>query len=131
MNFNFSKYGPKKHEVFAYKCPGCGKLYYPAVMVCDQCHTRRDPSNYFFKDWEKIPLEGDCTLLTWTRVYALPEGYMKKYQDFGIVEFANGLRASGQLDVATPEIGMKLKSSVGVVKERVGKDNYGFIFVSP
>jgi uncharacterized OB-fold protein len=131
MNFNFSKYGPKKHAVSAYTCPGCGKLYYPAVMICDQCHTRRDPSNHFFADWDKIPLEGECTLLTWTRVYALPEGFMKKYLDFGIVEFPNGLRASGQLSVDEPKIGMKLTSSIGIVKERVGKDHYGFIFVSP
>ena len=129
MNFNFSKYGVKKHEVCATKCPKCGKLFYPAVMVCDVCHARRDPSGYFMPDWEKVPLEGECTLLTWTRVYALPEGFMKKYLDFGIVEFANGLRASGQIEAdALPETGMKLVSTVGVVKEKVGKDFYGFIF---
>jgi hypothetical protein len=130
MSFSFEKYGVQKHAVFALQCPKCSKLFYPGVMVCDFCHTCRDPLSLTFLEWGKVPLEGLCTLLSWTRVYALPEGFVRKYIDFCIVEFPNGLRASGQLsaDVENPEIGMQLISRVDVVKEQVGKDHYGFIF---
>jgi hypothetical protein len=44
------------------------------------------------------------------------------------VEFENGLRASGRLLVEDPKIGMKLVSKVGVVREKIGEDVYGFMF---
>ncbi len=74
---------------------------------------------------------GQCTLLTWTRVYNLPEGFDVKYLLFGIVEFENGLRASGRLMVDEPETGMELDTKVGVIKEIVGEDIHGFMFHAP
>ena len=53
---------------------------------------------------------------------------MKPYLAFGIVKFDNGLTATGQIDSEDLEIGMKLNTTVGVIKETVGKDCYGFIF---
>ena len=67
--------------------------------------------------------------MTWTKVYNLPEGYMKPSLGFGIVEFANGLRVAGQLEVDQPEFGMKVRAAVDVVREGVGEDYYGFIFI--
>ncbi|MDN5345259.1 MAG: uncharacterized protein PWQ18_1373 [Clostridia bacterium] len=66
--------------------------------------------------------------MTWTRVYNLPEGYMKPWLAFGIVEFPHGLRAAGQIDNEEIAVGMKLKAAVGVVKEGLNQDYYGFIF---
>ncbi len=74
---------------------------------------------------------GKCKLLTWTRVYALPEGFDVKYLLFGRVEFENGLRASGRLLVENPETGMELEAKVGIVKEVVGEDIFGFMFDAP
>jgi uncharacterized OB-fold protein len=31
---DFNMYKPKKNEVYAYKCPECGTLDYPAPMIC-------------------------------------------------------------------------------------------------
>jgi uncharacterized OB-fold protein len=125
---DFSAYGQKEHEVYAYKCPECGTLDYPAPMICKKCSTRRDPSGVIFSAWEQVPLSGKCKLLGWTRVYALPEGFDVKYLLFAIVEFENGLRASGRLLVDNPQTGMELVATVGIVKEKVGKDVYGFMF---
>jgi len=83
---DFSVYDVKKPEIHAVRCPKCGKLDYPAPMICKGCGTRRDPSGLKAPDWEKVPLEGRCKLLTWTKVYALPEGYEKPFLMFGIVE---------------------------------------------
>jgi uncharacterized OB-fold protein len=125
---DFSKYKPQKPEVYASKCPECGTLHYPAPMICKDCHARRDPAGVLFPSWDKVPLGGKCTLLSWTRLYALPEGFEERYLLFGIVEFENGLRASGRLLVEDPKIGMKLVSKVGVVREKIGEDVYGFMF---
>ncbi len=125
---DFSMYGQKEPEVYAYKCPDCGTLYYPAPMICKKCGARRDPSGVIFSSWEQVPLGGKCKLLAWTRVYALPEGFDVKYLLFGIVEFENGLRASGRLLVDNPHTGMELEAKIGVVKEKVGEDIYGFMF---
>jgi len=125
---DFSAYGVRTPEVFAVKCPSCGKLHYPAPMICSGCGERRDPSGIIFKDWETVSLSGECTLLAWTRVYALPDGLDMQYLLFGIVEFPNGLRASGRLEVGQPETGMKLTARVETMDNSKGKEFDGFIF---
>lgn len=125
---DFSQYTQQEPVVYAYKCPECGTLYYPVPMICKKCSNRRDPSGVFFSTWEKVPLGGKCTLLTWTRVYNLPTGYTDRYLLFGIVEFENGLRASGRLLLENPQTGMKLNAKVGLVREKVDEDIYGFMF---
>jgi uncharacterized protein len=108
-----------EQEMYTYKCTACGELHHPKHYVCKKCGNR---------EFEKVPLAGEVTLVTYTKVYNLPEGYMKPYIGFGIAKFENGLVVSGQLEVENPEIGMKLMATVGVVKEGIGKDYYGFIF---
>ena len=109
-----------EQNMYAYKCAACGKLHHPKHYVCKCCGSR---------EFEEVKLGGEVTLVTYTKVYNLPEGYMKPYMGFGIVKFTNGLVVSGQLEVEHPHIGMKLMATVGVVKEGIGKDYYGFIFV--
>ena len=115
-------------NVYAYRCPKCGALYHPAPMVCKKCRTRRDPSEVVYSDFEKVPLGGRCRLLTWTRIYALPEGLDRPSLTFGIVEFENGLRAAGQLMVENPKSGAVLVARTGLVREMVGRDFYGLQF---
>lgn len=106
-------------KMYAYKCVTCGELHHPKHYVCRKCGNR---------SFEEILLEGEVTLLTYTVVYNLPEGYMKPYQAFGIVRFENGLTVSGQIEAEDIAIGMRLVAHVGVIKEGVGRDYYGFIF---
>jgi uncharacterized OB-fold protein len=128
-DIDFSMYEIEKPEVYAHKCPECGTLYYPVPMICRNCHTRRDPSGVFYSSWEREPLGGKKgKLLTWTRVFNLPTGYSERYLMFGIVELENGLRATGHLRTENPKIGMKVVAKVGVVREKVGEDVYGFLF---
>ena len=125
---DFSMYDAKAPEILAVKCPNCGKLDYPAPMVCKGCGARRDPSGFKASAWESFPLEGPCTLLTWTKAFNLPEGYDKPFLLFGIVEFENGLRAAGQLEVDKPEAGMKLVAAVEESDERPGNPVNIFVF---
>jgi hypothetical protein len=118
-------------RVYAWRCPKCGALYHPAPRVCKACRNRRDPSQVVFPDFDKVPLEGPCKLLTWTRIYALPEGIDRPSVAFGIVEFDNGLRALGQLMVEEPGTGKRLVARPGFVRELVGRDFYGLQLFEP
>jgi uncharacterized OB-fold protein len=128
---DFSIYNAKAPEILAVKCPECGNLDYPAPMICRVCGARRDPSGLMAPEWETLALEGACTLLTWTKVYNLPEGFDRPYLLFGIVEFENGLRAVGRLDVNKPETGMSLTAEVEVSDERPGREVNVFVFHAP
>jgi len=125
---DFSMYDAQEPEILAVKCPNCGKLDYPAPMICKGCGARRDPSGIKAPEWETESLGGPCKVLTWTRVYNLPEGYAKPFLMFAIVEFENGLRASGQLEVDKPEIGMTVQAHVEVSDERPGPEVNIFVF---
>lgn len=106
-------------ELYAYKCTACGELHHPAHYVCRKCGST---------EFEEQPLGGEATVVTWTKVYNLPEGYMKPYLCFCIAQFENGLTVSGQINSDFPATGMRVKANVGVVKEAVGFDHYGYIF---
>ncbi|HLI62900.1 MAG TPA: zinc ribbon domain-containing protein [Terriglobales bacterium] len=125
---DFGIYGAQEPRIFAYRCPQCHTAYYPPPMLCAKCSNRRDPSGIVYDDWEKFPLEGACKLLTWTRVWALPEGYDQPYLLFGMVEFPNGLRASGRLEVESPHLGMELIAWVAESSERPGHPVNIFLF---
>jgi len=123
---DFSAYDVKTPEILAHRCSKCGSTYYPAPMICAKCSSRRDPVTG--KHWETFPLEGPVKLLSWTRVWNLPDGYNVKFLLFGIVEFENGLRAAGRIGVAEPTIGMTLNSRVEESDERPGKPVNIFVF---
>lgn len=125
---DFSVYETKEPEIYGYRCPECQTHYYPVPMLCGKCHCRRDPSGIVHKNWEPFALQGPCTLLTWTRVWALPEGYDRPSEMFGMVEFPNGLRASGRLEADNPTIGMRLTARVEESSERPGPPVKVFVF---
>ncbi len=123
---DFSMYEVKTPKILGYTCEGCGTRYYPAPMICGKCGVRRDPVTG--KGWSAFEMEGACKLLAWTRVWNLPEGYTKKFLQFGIVEFENGLRASGRVEVEEPKTGMSLTATVEESDERPGKPVNIFVF---
>ena len=107
-------------KLCAYRCDQCGKLTHPKRLVCDVCGGRA---------FGEEPLEGTAVLLTYTRVHNLPAGIEKPYLDFGIVEFENGVRVTGQLELKNSAYaGMKLETTVGTVRVVDGEEKQGFIF---
>jgi len=95
-------------------------------MICSKCDARRDPVTG--KGWETFDLEGPCELLTWTRLWNLPEGYNKKYLLFGIVQFETVSGLPDVLEIEEPKIGMKLTATVEESDERPGKPVKVFVF---
>ena len=120
----------------AYCCPECKELSYPAVLRCKKCGYRRYPEDETefvwhkknYKSWTRVPLEGKCKLLTWTRLWALPDGFDVRYVDFAIVEFENGVRAIGHLNHEKPKAGMTLTGKTQKLREIEGEDFFGLIF---
>jgi hypothetical protein len=108
-------------DVVAAKCRDCGKLSYPTHFYCPSCHGTK---------FEPVPIQGEGTLLTWTRVYALALDYTDRYITLGIVELDLGIRATGRLEIAEPQTGARVRAAVGKVRETGGKDITGLVFTS-
>ncbi len=113
----------KKRElgIVAYKCKRCGKIHYPFHDRCLVCKGR---------EFDSIKAEGTPRLLTWTRIYNLPWGFDVRYLTIGVVEFENGVRAMGQVDVdekARLEIGECLQPTWEPVRYTNGEPTYGLM----
>jgi len=109
-------------EIYAYRCRRCGELHYPYRMVCKGC--RENDHNEF--DAEPLPRAG--TLVTYTDLYALPAVFEVQKLSLGIVELSNGLRITGQLRIAEPRAGMKVRGEVEVVRSEMYDEYHGMVF---
>jgi uncharacterized OB-fold protein len=108
-----------EQKIVGYRCKNCGKVYYPKHSRCFKCKS---------KDFEEIELGNICTLLTYTKLYAIPRGIDKVPLVLGIVEFENGVRMLGQITTEKVEIGMKLRPIFGELRVIEGKPIFGFKF---
>ncbi len=109
------------HTVNAARCNKCGQLSYPTHYYCSKCNAT---------EFSPIPISGEGTLLTFTRAYALSLDYEQLYVTFGIVQMDQGVRATGQLDIQEPVLGMRVRATVGPVRDIGGRDVFGLRFVS-
>ncbi|MFX1297022.1 MAG: Zn-ribbon domain-containing OB-fold protein [Promethearchaeota archaeon] len=104
------------------KCKKCGKLQHSDHLRCIQC------KNTTFDTVESF---GDCKLLTYTILKAVPAEYRdKEVYALGIVEFSNGLRALGQITTTKNlKVGMKLKPKFGKLTDNLdGKEVSGILY---
>ncbi len=74
--------------VTAFKCRKCGRVHYPYHDRCLECRGR---------EFEKIKPEGEVKLLAYTAIYNLPWGFDQRFLVVGIAEFANKVKAMGQI----------------------------------
>ena len=111
-----------QRDIYAYKCRKCGHLHYPFRMVCKECRQ----NDFFEFDIEPLPKNGK--LLTFTKVHNLPAEFEVPTLGLGIVELENGLRITGQLEVADPQIGMAVTGVVKVVRRSAYDQFYGMVF---
>ena len=78
----------KELPITAFKCKKCGKIHYPFHDRCLACKGRV---------FEEIKPEGDVKLLAYTAIYNLPWGFDQRFLLIGIAEFANKVKAMGQI----------------------------------
>ena len=105
--------------ITAFKCKECGHVMYPHHMRCLNCNGR---------EFEEISPEGQATLLTYTIVNELPWGIDERGRVLGVVEFENGVKALGLIEVEKPKIGMKLSAGWESVRVIGGEKTYGLSF---
>lgn len=110
-----------EHTVNAAKCRQCGKLSYPTHFYCPACGAR---------EFDPVAIEGEGTLLTFTRAYALSLDYDDLFLTLGIVQLDQGIRATGQLAVEEPVVGMRVRTTVAPVRDVDGREVFGLKFVA-
>jgi uncharacterized OB-fold protein len=108
-----------QERMLSFKCKGCGRLHYPGHVRCLSCKGT---------DFEDVELGDECKLLTYTKLYVLPEGIEMTPLLLGIVEFPNGVRALGQLVGGDIKVGMRLRPIWGKIRKLGEKEIYGFRF---
>ena len=98
----------QQDKLMAGKCLKCGKIHLPPRPLCDNCYSQ---------EFEWVNVSGKGKLLTYTVISIAPAQFqaLTPYA-VGIVEFDNGLKIPGMIQVATQEqlkIGMELTLDFG------------------
>ena len=102
------------------RCKSCSTVSYPQHALCPVCgHDSFDP----------VPLAGEGSVLTYTDLYALTLAYAQRYLRLAIVQLDGGLRVTGQLLDPDPQMGKRVRTKIGVVRETEGHKAYGLQFV--
>jgi uncharacterized OB-fold protein len=105
----------------AARCRSCDQLSYPTVFYCPRCGER---------EFAPERLRGEGTLLSWTRLHALPRDIPERYLTLGIVDLDLGVRATGRLAIEQPESGQRVRVTLGPLREIDGEQIEGLIFVA-
>ncbi len=108
-------------QITAYQCKKCGKVHYPFHERCLECKCR---------DFSEIKPQGDPLLLAYTKIFNLPWGFDVRSLTIGVVEFANKVRAMGQIhvkDFNRLKTGMRMKAYWLPVRRQAGEDVYGLV----
>jgi uncharacterized OB-fold protein len=107
------------NNITAYKCKSCGLIMYPYHDRCLNCKKR---------EFEQVEPSEYGKLVTFTIIEQLPWGMDERGRVLGVVQFDNGVKALGLVDVEEPKLGMKLKRGWGTVREMGGIKVKGLIF---
>ncbi len=108
--------------VTAFKCRKCGRVHYPFHDRCLDCRGRL---------FDEIKPEGDVKLVAYTAIYNLPWGFDQRYLIVGLAEFANKVKAMGQIKADSVEglkRGIKLRVTWEPVRIQNGEPVYGFMY---
>ncbi len=112
----------RKIPIKAFKCKKCGRVHFPFHDRCLDCRGR---------EFDKIDPEGEPKLLAYTAIFNLPWGFDQRFLIIGIAEFANKVKAMGQIKVDSVDQlkrGMKMKVSWQPVRIQHGEDVYGLMY---
>jgi len=107
--------------VYGMKCTSCGTVSYPKHAVCPNCRN---------ETFEDVAIGGEGKVLTYTDVYALAIEYETRYLRLAIVELDDGVRVTGQLLADEPKLGMRVKTTFGIVRQRGEEAIQGLQFVA-
>jgi len=108
MRLSTSRYWreiPSHYRLIGLKCNTCNRYSYPPKPACPYCGSR---------NVERVELPKEGKLLTYTVIYATPEGFRDQSPLLiGLIELPNGAKVISQLtdvDVEDVKVGMKLEA---------------------
>ena len=106
-------------RLIGFKCKKCGAVAYPKRLICSSCRG---------KDFGEHPLSDEGKVMTFTKLWAIPEGIEQLPLTLAIVEFDGGVRVTGQVLSQEVKIGDKVRPVWGHIRKIRGKDIQGFRF---
>ena len=101
------------------KCKKCGAIAYPKRLLCSSCKGR---------NFEELPLSGEGRVVTFTKLWAIPEGIEQLPLTLAIVEFDGKVRVTGQILSEEIRTGDRVHPVWGHVRKIKGKVIEGFRF---
>ena len=102
-----------------FKCKKCSWIAYPRRLICSSCRG---------KDFVEVPLGEEGRIVTFTRLWAIPEGVDRSPLTLAIVEFDHNVMVTGQVLSEEAKIGAKVRPVWGHLRKVRGKDVQGFRF---
>ena len=106
-------------QLTALKCVKCGNIAYPRRAVCLNCKGR---------DFTPVNIVGEGMVLTFTHLYAPPEGIGQTPLTLGMVEFKDGVRVIGQIEGRDVKTGDNVLPVWGLLRKKGESEVYGFKF---
>ena len=108
-----------QNSLMAFKCKKCGTIAYPKRFLCSSCKG---------KEFEEYPLANDGKIVTFTKLWAIPEGIEQLPLTLAIVEFDGKVRVTGQVLNEEIKIGDRVRPVWGHIRKIRGKEIQGFRF---
>jgi hypothetical protein len=113
---------PRRYRMEANKCSGCGKVFYPPRLICNECQGR---------EFEKSTLPHSGKLVTYTVIRVPPSEFSDEAPyAVAVVELDNGVRLQCQVvdcEFDKLSIGMSVKLEFRRIQEdgAAGVIHYG------
>lgn len=105
-------------QLLGFKCNNCKNKIYPERPVCPKCKKR---------EFSKFELNSVGSVITYTKLYVVPEGVEVKPLTLGVMGF-DGVKVTGQLIGEGIKTGDKVQPIWGELRKSRGKEVYGFKF---
>lgn len=119
---------PSRYKLMGTECGNCGKRYFPPRLICPQCHRKSAGK------MKKVSFTGNGEVITYSVIHDAPKAFeMQVPYVIAIIEFEEGVRATGQIIDCEPEdvkIGMKVEPAFRKIGEegKSGVIHYGYKF---
>ncbi len=99
-------------KLIGVKCKDCSNVMVPPRPICRVCQS---------PNIEAYPIEGRGTLVTWTTIHVGPPSYEDNVPyTVGIVEFENGERLTGIVEIPVEELDYGMEVEAGFDPNREG-----------
>lgn len=108
-----------ENRLIGFKCKKCGTITYPKRLLCPSCKGR---------DFEEYLLSEEGRVVTFTKLWAVPEGIEQLPLTLAIIEFDGKVRVTGQVLSEEIKTGDKVRPVWGHIRKIRGKEIQGFRF---